>query len=81
MCSVAHARATWSAYRSSRLFLSTALEMTTIRDAKSVLADFAAHTDQLDEHIRQLAEATSSPDAAERLWTLSERLLGETFQL
>jgi diguanylate cyclase (GGDEF)-like protein len=65
--SVDRARAAWSAYRNSRRFLSTALEMTTIQDAQSVLADFAAHTDRLDEHLRHLTEATSSLDAAETL--------------
>jgi diguanylate cyclase (GGDEF)-like protein len=70
--SVDRARAAWSSYRDSRLFLSRALEMTTIQDAKSVLADFAEHADKLDEHLRHLAEATSSLDAAETLKVVKE---------
>jgi diguanylate cyclase (GGDEF)-like protein len=70
--SVDRARAAWSSYRDSRLFLSRALEMTTIQDAKSVLADFAEHADKLDEHLRHLAAATSSLDAAETLKVVKE---------
>jgi hypothetical protein len=64
---VDNARAAWSAYRDAQLYLTGALEMNRIQDAKSTLAGFNTVVRTLDEHLARLAEATTSGLALDKL--------------
>ncbi len=67
IASVDRARAAWTAYRDAQLFLADALELVSIRGAKSITTEFDARTTKLDDHLSHLAEATSSAAAAQSL--------------
>jgi methyl-accepting chemotaxis protein len=64
---VDNARAAWSSYQDAQTFLSNFLEMTRPQDSKAALIAFDSRVKTLEDHLIQLADATTSAAAAEKL--------------